>query len=381
MVSKRRLKLGIIFSENENWIGGSYYLLNLISSFNYLPDVKQPEVIIISDKKSDFNFVMQTNYRHLTFLNYQQEIPYNFLQRFLFRLFPRYSKRNFKTYFNKNHFAVVFPYVEREKLKKVKKKVYWYPDFQEHYFPDFFSENEIRGRKKLQNEFVNRPVRLILSSQAALDDFKRIYPKYNCYPAVVNFAVTHPNYQHLSIAELKNKFFINGDYFISPNQFWQHKNHLTVLKAVKYLKEMGRKIQVVFTGKEFDYRNPSYTEQLKSFVIDNNIDDCIRFLGFIDRAEQLQLMNHSLGVIQPSLFEGWSTVIEDAKAMNQFVIASDIPVHNEQLKSNVIFFECHNYIQLSEILWNNQRMKRDFFVCNYEDSIKKFANDFLNAIE
>ena len=33
--------------------------------------------------------------------------------------------------------------------------------------------------------------------------------------------------------------------------------------------------------------------------------------------DQLRLMKESLGVIQPSLFEGWSTVIEDAKALNK----------------------------------------------------------------
>ncbi len=40
-----------------------------------------------------------------------------------------------------------------------------------------------------------------------------------------------------------------------------------------------------------------------------------RFLGFIDRGEQLQLMKNSIAIVQPSLFEGWSTVVEDTKAM------------------------------------------------------------------
>ena len=161
-------------------------------------------------------------------------------------------------------------------------------------------------------------------------------------PKVVNFAVTHPVYDHLNIDELKLKFEINKEYFISPNQFWQHKNHMTILKAIKLLKERQKEVLVVFTGKEYDYRNPDYTGDLKRFVLENDLTSNILFLGFIDRAEQLQLMKHAKAIIQPSLFEGWSTVVEDAKAMDQFVIASDIPVHKDQLKKNALFFSPKN---------------------------------------
>ena len=44
----------------------------------------------------------------------------------------------------------------------------------------------------------------------------------------------------------------------------------------------------------------------------------------------MQLMRRSLAVIQPSLFEGWSTVVEDARALGKRIAISDIPVHLEQ---------------------------------------------------
>jgi len=34
--------------------------------------------------------------------------------------------------------------------------------------------------------------------------------------------------------------------------------------------------------------------------------------------------------VQPSLFEGWSTVVEDARALGKPIVLSDIPVHLEQ---------------------------------------------------
>jgi len=53
-------------------------------------------------------------------------------------------------------------------------------------------------------------------------------------------------------------------------------------------------------------------------------------------------------VIQPSLFEGWSTVIEDARALGRPVIASDIPVHREQLGDTARYFIPRDPASLAE---------------------------------
>jgi len=262
----------------------------------------------------------------------------------------------------------------------VKTKVYWYPDFQDFFYPAFFSEKELELRKNQQLQFVNSNDRLVLSSRAALNDLNEIYSTYTCKPYVVNFAVTHPQYEQLNLQELMLKYGIGRRYYMSPNQFWQHKNHLTLLKAVVLAKQKRDDILVVFTGKEYDYRNPEYTDMLKSFVRDNDLSNNVLFLGFIERAHQLKLLSGAMAVIQPSLFEGWSTVVEDAKAMNKFVIASDIEVHREQMLDNVIFFQKEDHLQLADILiefhsYLHQPVKRD-----YSDNARKFANDFLNAI-
>ena len=379
MQTVKRKKIGILFSHNENWIGGTYYLLNLISSFNALDDKEKPQVIILSKNKSDFDVAKSTNYPYLNYLNFV--IPYNFFQRIVFRFLPDYSKRNFKTYFSPKQFDTVFPYTYIEELKKIPQKVYWYPDFQEYYFPDFFTAMEIGLRKKMQSDVAESKRVLVLSSDSALKDFIKFHPEYSCKPKVVNFAVTHSVYDHLDIETLKLKFGIDTEYFISPNQFWQHKNHVTILKAVKLLKEKQRKVLVVFTGKEYDYRNPDYTDDLKIFVKENELESDILFLGFIDRAEQLQLMKHAKAIIQPSLFEGWSTVVEDAKAMDQFVIASDIPVHRDQLKKNALFFSPTNEAELAEGILMIDQSKIVKEPNNYSSNVKAFAQSFLSAIK
>jgi len=116
---------------------------------------------------------------------------------------------------------------------------------------------------------------------------------------------------------------------------------------------------------------------LQNYVLQNNIQDNVRFLGFIDRIDQLALMKHSQAIIQPSLFEGWSTVVEDVKAMNQSLILSDIRVHREQIIRNVVFFEPENTVQLAKIL-ENYKPKSE--ISDYKTNNIKFGETFRDIL-
>ena len=53
-------------------------------------------------------------------------------------------------------------------------------------------------------------------------------------------------------------------------------------------------------------------------------------------------MHHALAVLQPSTFEGWSTSVEESKAMAKRIILSNIDVHVEQAPKRGIYFPPHS---------------------------------------
>lgn len=373
-----RKKIGIVFENSDNWIGGTYYFLNLVSSFKTLQEQQQPEVIIFSWKPEDLNLFSATGYKHISHRNFY--IPYNVAEKLLLRLFPHYVKTNVVKKFHAHVVDAVFPYDYNQKLSLIPCKLFWIPDFQEHYYPDFFNNEELKRRKESQKKISAENAVLVLSSRAAEKDFHKFYPEAVCKTKVVNFAVTHPEYKHLNISELKTKFNIKGNYFIAPNQFWVHKNHMIVLKAMLRFKELFSNVQMVFTGKEYDHRSPGHTEMLKAFVKDNGLSEYVLFLGFIDRAEQLQLMHHSLAVVQPSLFEGWSTVVEDAKAVGKFVVASDLEVHREQLGTSAYYFNPASEAQLVNCLERVVKEKPVPLHISYTENMRKFAESFMEVL-
>jgi glycosyltransferase involved in cell wall biosynthesis len=146
------------------------------------------------------------------------------------------------------------------------------------------------------------------------------------------------------------KFNLPDRFFMLPNQFWAHKNHKVVFEAVKILSDRGIKVNVVCTGSTSDYRNRDYFRTLLDYIDQTRIAPGMFILGFIPRLEQIQIMRRSLAVIQPSLFEGWSTVVEDARCLGKRVLLSDIPVHREQQLPEAVFFDPTDPEQLADVM-------------------------------
>ena len=61
-------------------------------------------------------------------------------------------------------------------------------------------------------------------------------------------------------------------------------------------------------------------------------------------------MKHSVGVINPSLFEGWSTTVEETKSLGLNMVLSDIPVHREQNPDRGVFFDPRKPASLADAL-------------------------------
>ncbi|MEZ5053465.1 MAG: glycosyltransferase [Chitinophagales bacterium] len=387
MVSRKNIAL--FFSYNEGWIGGTYYILSLIHALNQLPDDEKPHITIVCNNEEEYLVAVQTHYPYLSkHLNNElkTQLYFNLLERVLNKIGQKINGKNIivkKQYLNTSiPMDVVFPCPIMGIFDDVKDSIFWIPDFQEHYFPELFTnaQDEKLWRYNFGKFIADNQLSLVVSSHDVQNDFNNIYPKNNAKVMVIPFAVTHPTFQHLDINHLKEKYKIYTSYFFTPNQFWTHKNHKVVIEAVKRLVENGiQNFQFLFSGKEIDFRNPDFIVELKTLVNTYNLQHQIQFLGFIDRAEQLQLMNHATAVVQPSLFEGWSTVIEDAKALNQRVIASDIAVHKEQLAMYPsTFFERNNPESLAVVLEKYLKEAPQRNIYNYNNDILQFGKNFMS---
>jgi glycosyltransferase involved in cell wall biosynthesis len=226
----------------------------------------------------------------------------------------------------------------------------WIPDFQELHLPEFFSGAELRARARKVRQFCRDCRRILLSSESARADLATIDPRAAAEARVLRFVAAVPPQQRVA-EERVQRLGIAGPYFHLPNQFWAHKNHRIVVDALAILKRRGHAVLVLATGNPNDHRQPGYFNELMAHVERAGVGNQFRCLGTLPYEDLMALMRASRAVINPSLFEGWSTTVEEAKSLGKHAILSDLPVHREQAPPRGTYFDPHDPEGLADKLW------------------------------
>jgi glycosyltransferase involved in cell wall biosynthesis len=372
----KRARIGILFYFSSQWMGGIIYIINLVKILNHLEDEKKPEIFLFY-KPELRKFLNEFDYPYLNTVewSFPSVIKGNLISlikrknAFVDKLLANYQ---LDTVFPLHDFPV--------KTCTEVKLISWWADLQHRYYPEFFTTMQNRGREVRIRNILKNCRHLVLSSQDVLDDFKKFYrlrDEMKIY--IYHFISVIDNHDKIDIGELRLNYNLPEKYFLVSNQFHKHKNHKVVLQAIAKLKESGFILNLAFTGKLPSAQDSPYLGEIHGLIKDYNLKDQVNILGVIPRNDQLAIMRHSQAVIQPSLFEGWSTVIEDAKSLQVPVIASNLKVNVEQLGKDGCYFDPHDPEALGEIL--KCYPERDLSVLLYPDysqRIREAANQLYD---
>jgi glycosyltransferase involved in cell wall biosynthesis len=216
----------------------------------------------------------------------------------------------------------------------------WIPDFQHRHLPHFFPRSRWWARDVGYRLVLANRTDVMLSSQSALNDANQFYSRIRARLHVVPFAVRVAAAGDGDPAQMRKKYDLPERYFFLPNQLWVHKNHSVVIEALGLLRSAGAPLPtVVATGTGFDSRAPDLLERLQLRIDNLGVGGNFRFLGQIPYPDLRQLLEGAEALINPSLFEGWSTTVEEARALGSPMILSDLPVHREQVGQAADYFD------------------------------------------
>lgn len=230
--------------------------------------------------------------------------------------------------------------------------IVWYPDFQFRYFPAFFDSEELLDRERQWNFVASRADAIITISQAVADDALATHPEVIDKIHVCGFP---PIFTLENLGQepdkIRKKYYLPERFFLVCNQFWQHKNHALVFRALQSLKENHDAVPVIaFTGLPHDYRRPQVFAELQSFVNMNGLHEYCRFLGVLPRDEQIALIRAATAVIHPSKFEGRGAIVEETTLLGTQMLCSDLPVHRELHAPGALFFPVEGVEELAELM-------------------------------
>ena len=214
----------------------------------------------------------------------------------------------------------------------------WIPDFQHLHLPGMATPEYVAGVTRRFADVAARADVVLLSSPDARRDFQAVMPEHLGKVHVVPFVSTLAGARaDLDPKAVADRYGLPDRFFLVPNQFWQHKDHATVLRALQALRRRRPDLVVVATGHTHDNRTPHYFPSLLGEIATRGVHGTFRMLGLIPRGDLFALYRRCLAVVQPSRFEGWSTSIEEAKSIGKPVVASDLPVHREQVPDGRFF--------------------------------------------
>jgi glycosyltransferase involved in cell wall biosynthesis len=265
----------------------------------------------------------------------------------------------------------------------------WIPDFQHLRRPDMFTPIE-RAKRSIGYELITRTCsHIMVSSRDAQGDCQRFYPRTIGRVSAVPFVPLMDSEPTESmLRETRNRHELPERFLFMPNQLWLHKNHLHVIQAMQLLAVAGNPPTIIACGNPKDYRRPDHPQQVIQAIEASGLHRHFRFLGLVPRADLACLLRLSSGLLNPSFFEGWSTTVEEAKAIGLPLILSDIPVHREQAAGHPVeFFEPDQPSRIAEALriaWTRfmpvrSRGRLDQARERYERARHRFAQEFLQT--
>lgn len=249
--------------------------------------------------------------------------------------------------------SVVLPLLQVPAKAKNVKTIGWIADFQHLHLPHMFDAAELSLRSAWFHDIARNADRVMLSSRDALSHFAAFAPDHAQkgfaapFPSLFAFEPL-PGEPQATLA----RFHVPEKFALVVNQFWKHKNHKAVVEAVRLAKERGLTVPVVMTGLPADNRDPrnGTVSDLLQEIARAGLSGQIVVLGQVDFADLVGFMRAAALIIQPSRFEGWSTTVQDAKALGRPLLCSDIAVHREQAPAALGFFPCDEPDVLAELL-------------------------------
>lgn len=265
----------------------------------------------------------------------------------------------------------------------------WIADFQHETLPDLFASKELKAVRSRVAHIAAWSRDIVFSSKAANSDFRRLHPSSKARDHLLHFHTSvDPAVFEGNPEEIQNKYHLPDRFLICSGQFWKHKNHLMLLQAMAIARVEQKSLFVVFTGHPHDPRDRAYLDRFLATLNCLDLRAASALLGLIPRQDQLQLMRRAVAVVQPSLFEGWSTVVEDARSLAKAIVLSDIDVHIEQQHPQAYYFQRFSPESLAEqmlIAWSSHHLGPDRqaeATARRENEVLrlKFARSFINIM-
>jgi glycosyltransferase involved in cell wall biosynthesis len=213
-------------------------------------------------------------------------------------------------------------------------------DLQHRHFPQFFSRAEIQRRDTIYQAGCRAAHTVVVASQLVKQDIVQSYriagEKVQIIPWSPPPLESIPAGRDEASRVVAERFELSGEPFaLYPAITWEHKNHIRLLEALALLRDHdGTKVRLICTGHLSDFWS-----QIERRVSELSLQDQVKFLGVVSRAELSALYRAAQFVVVPTLFEAASAPLFESWQHDTPVACSSVTSLPEQARDAALLFD------------------------------------------
>ncbi|MCX6785215.1 MAG: glycosyltransferase family 1 protein [Candidatus Komeilibacteria bacterium] len=230
-------------------------------------------------------------------------------------------------------------------------------------FPEVSQNGRWQSRERYYRKLCQTAKAILVDSEIGKED---VLHYYQVDPSkVVPLPFLPPNYllDSLSAEEARlliKEYQLPEKFLFYPAQFWPHKNHLRLVRAIKLLKDSGLIINIVFSGsKQVEWGE---FEKVESYVKANNLENQVWYLGYVSNQVMSALYKTAQALIMPTFFGPTNIPVLEAWKMSCPVIYSNIKGCREQLGEAGLLIDPKEVSDIAEkmkLIWLDQGLRVD----------------------
>jgi glycosyltransferase involved in cell wall biosynthesis len=371
-----KFTLGVFFDVDLTSGGNFQQSLNNIILSNNLKS-KEIDVKIITTVKNNLEFLKNFNVEcHLYSPNILSKawlklrtFSTNRLYRF-FRIFNKIN--NFEVFIKNLNIDLIYFCTQSLYVQYLEKTNYIYTVFDLAHldFPEFPEVSNFRvfyEREHFLKQNLKRAVAIFSESELGKSNLILKYglssERVHVFPLSIENMSYLINKNYLSsdkniTFDVKQKYNLKTDYIFYPAQFWPHKNHIYILKALKILEEEEKiLLSAVFSGS--DQGNLDYIKKMAKKM---NLENRVITPGFVNQKELNLLYSQSIALVMPTYFGPTNIPPLEAFKLKTPVLYSNLPGLKDQVGDAALLLDLNNprsLVQNLKILLNSSELRNN----------------------
>jgi len=230
------------------------------------------------------------------------------------------------------------------------------PDIQEVFYPGFFTPEELYTRDLHFPESTRMADRVVTLSEFS----KRTFVRHHRLPAskvVVAHMSADPRFERSEQVARPPGEPLPDEFVFYPANFWRHKNHDGLLRALRVLKEeRGLVVPAVLTGFPDANGYPVEARAEQYGVLSQ-----VTRLGYLEVEELAYLYRRARMLVFPSLFEGFGIPLIEAMAAGCPIVAADATSVPEVTADAAVLFDAASPARIADAIekvWRDARLRQ-----------------------